>query len=83
VQQHRWLLSIVLVLTSVIGLFYYLRIISTLFASPPLTPVKERTLHPFFYVATYASLVVLMCLLGWLGVYPGFIVENVRAFLSF
>jgi NADH-quinone oxidoreductase subunit N len=83
VQQHRWLLTIVLVLTSVIGLFYYLRIITTLFSSPPLTPVKERTLHPFFYVATYASLVVLMCLLGWLGVYPGFIVENVRAFLSF
>ncbi|MBO9204526.1 MULTISPECIES: NADH-quinone oxidoreductase subunit N [Niastella] len=83
VQQHNWLLAIVLVLTSVVGLFYYLRIISTLFASPPLTPVKERTLHPFFYAATYASLVVLMCLLGWLGVYPGFIVENVRTFLSF
>jgi NADH-quinone oxidoreductase subunit N len=77
-----WLLAIVLVLTSVIGLYYYLRIISTLFAAPPLTPAKERTLHPFFYAATYASLVVLMCLLAWLGVYPGFIVENVREFLN-
>jgi NADH-quinone oxidoreductase subunit N len=82
VQQHMWLLAVVLVLTSVIGLYYYLRIISTLFAAPPLTPVKERTLHPFFYAATYASLVVLMCLLGWLGVYPGFIVDNVREFLN-
>jgi len=81
VQQHQWLLAVVLVLTSVIGLFYYLRIISTLFAASPLTPAKERTLHPFFYVATYASLVVLMCLLAWLGVFPGFVVDNVREFL--
>jgi NADH-quinone oxidoreductase subunit N len=82
VQEHKWLLAVVLVLTSVIGLFYYLRIISTLFAAPPLIPVKERSLHPFFYFATYTSLVVLMCLLAWIGVYPGFIVENVREFLN-
>ena len=33
VQQQLWLLLIVLVLTSVIGLYYYLRIISTMFAA--------------------------------------------------
>lgn len=82
VQQNMWLLAIVLVLSSVIGLYYYLRIISTLFAAPPLTPAKERTLHPFFYAATYASLVVLMVLLAWLGIFPGFIVDNVQAFLK-
>lgn len=81
VQQHMWLLAVVLVLTSVIGLYYYLRIISTLFAAPPLSPVKEKSLHPFFYAATYASLVVLMFLLAWLGVFPGFIVDNVKEFL--
>jgi NADH-quinone oxidoreductase subunit N len=81
VQQHMWLLAVVLVLTSVIGLYYYLRIISTLFAAPPLSPVKEKSLHPFFYAATYASLVVLMFLLAWIGIFPGFIVENVQEFL--
>ncbi len=81
VQQNMWLLAVVLVLSSVIGLYYYLRIISTLFAAPPVTPVKEKSLHPFFYAATYTSLVVLMCLLAWLGVFPGFIVDNVREFL--
>lgn len=35
VHQELWLPVIVLVLTSVIGLYYYLRIISTLFASSP------------------------------------------------
>lgn len=82
VQQHMWLLAVVLALSSVIGLYYYLRIISTLFAAPPLTPVKERTLHPFFYAATYTSLVVLMFLLGYLGVFPGFVVDTVAAFLK-
>jgi NADH-quinone oxidoreductase subunit N len=81
IQQNMWLLVIVLVLTSVIGLYYYLRIISMMFASPQLTTVKERTLHPFFYFATYTSLVVLMVLLCWLGIFPGFVVENVREFL--
>lgn len=81
VQQHMWLLAVVLVLTSVIGLYYYLRIISTLFATPPLSPVKEKSLHPFFYAATYASLVVLMFLLAWIGIFPGFIVDNVQEFL--
>jgi NADH-quinone oxidoreductase subunit N len=82
VQQHMWLLAVVLVLSSVIGLFYYLRIISTLFAAPPLIPVKERTLHLFFYVVTYTSLVVLMFLLGYLGVFPGFVVDTVATFLK-
>lgn len=81
IQQHLWFPVIVLVVTSVIGLYYYLRILSALFAAPQLTSVKERSLHPFFYFATYASLVVLMVLLLWLGVLPGFIVENVREFL--
>ncbi|WP_207513803.1 NADH-quinone oxidoreductase subunit N [Longitalea luteola] len=81
VQQHMWLLAVVLVLTSVIGLYYYLRIISTLFASPPLSPAKEKSLHPLFYAATYTSLVVLMFLLAWLGIFPGFIIDNVQEFL--
>ena len=35
VNHHLWLPVIVLVLSSVIGLYYYLRIISTLFAQSP------------------------------------------------
>ncbi len=81
VRQHLWLPVIVLVLTSIIGLYYYLRIISALFADSPPREIKERTLHPFFYLATYATLIVLMCLLCWLGIFPGKIVEGVREFL--
>jgi len=81
VQQHLWLPVIVLVLTSVIGLYYYLRVISAIFSEPLTTEIKEKTLHPFFYMATYATLVVLMFLLCLLGIFPGRVVEGVRAFL--
>lgn len=81
VQQQLWLPVIVLVLTSVIGLYYYLRIISTLFAAPLSTSVKEKTLHPFFYVATYATLAVLMCLLLWLGIFPRIAIKSIQEFL--
>ena len=81
VQQQLWLPIIVLVLTSVIGLYYYLRIISTLFATPLSEPAKERTLHPFFYFATYATLTILMCLLLWLGVFPRIAVKSIQDFL--
>jgi NADH-quinone oxidoreductase subunit N len=81
VQQHLWLPVIVLVLTSVIGLYYYLRVISTLFASSPAVEAKEKTLHPFFYISTYAVLVVLMVALFWLGIFPGVVIQNIREFL--
>ena len=81
VQQRLWLPVIVLVLTSIIGLYYYLRVISVLFAASPSTEIKEKTLHPFFYIATYATLVVLMLLLCLLGILPGGVVEGVREFL--
>ncbi|MEJ7740560.1 MAG: NADH-quinone oxidoreductase subunit N [Chitinophagaceae bacterium] len=81
VQQQMWLPVAVLVLTSVIGLYYYLRIITTLFTDSGSIQTKDKSLHPFFYVATYASLIVLVILLCWLGVFPGMVVETVRQLL--
>lgn len=81
VQQQLWLPVIVLVLTSVVGLYYYLRIISTLFAGDLSASVKDKTLHPFFYFATYATLTMLMCLLLWLGVFPRMAVKSIQDFL--
>jgi NADH-quinone oxidoreductase subunit N len=81
VQQHLWLPVIVLVLTSVIGLYYYLRIISTLFAAAPPAEPTVKSLHPFFYFSTYATLIIMMFLLFGLGIFPGFLVSAVRQFL--
>jgi NADH-quinone oxidoreductase subunit N len=76
-----WLPVIVLVLTSVIGLYYYLRIISTLFAQSPPAELRPKSLHPFFNFATYATLIVLMILICVLGVFPGPAIEGIRQFL--
>jgi NADH-quinone oxidoreductase subunit N len=81
VRLHLWLPVIVLVLTSVIGLYYYLRVISILFEGSLSPEIKERTLHPFFYTATYATLAALLLLLCLLGIFPGRIVEGIREYL--
>jgi NADH-quinone oxidoreductase subunit N len=81
VQQHLWFPVIVLVVTSVIGLYYYLRIISTLFAESPAAVPKEKTLNPFFYAATYAALIALAFILLGVGIFPGMVIETIKQFL--
>jgi NADH-quinone oxidoreductase subunit N len=82
VHQRLWLPVIMLVVTSVIGLYYYLRIITTLFGAAPAAVPKEKTLNQFFYTAMYATLVVLALILFWLGISPSMIIESVREFLA-
>jgi len=81
VGQQLWFPVIMLVLTSVIGLYYYLRVISTLFAESPAAIVKEKTLNPFFYMATYAVLIVLALLLIGVGIFPNLVIEEIKQFL--
>jgi NADH-quinone oxidoreductase subunit N len=61
-----WALIIILVLTSVAGLFYYLRIVVTLYSDPPehLARIPAIPKGGLFVVA------VLTILLIWFGVYP-------------
>jgi len=60
-----WPWIIILVVTSVAGLFYYLRIVVMLYSAAPenATPVQKVSLPRF-------TLVVLTILLIWVGVYP-------------
>lgn len=82
VQEGLWFPVVMLVVTSVIGLYYYLRIITTLFSPSPAAIAKEKTLNRFFYTAMYATLVVLAFLLFWLGISPTMIIDSVREFLA-
>jgi NADH-quinone oxidoreductase subunit N len=80
VGSGLWLLVSVLVATSAIGLFYYLRIIITLYKrvaeeeSPAMT---ERTT-----VAGGAVLAALAALLLWLGIYPSAFIEMIQAIIG-
>ena len=69
IQARFWLPALMLVLGSVIGLFYYLRIITRMFSSP--LDVGERpSAHPVFYLLSSATLSVLSLLIIWFGIYP-------------
>lgn len=62
-----WLLVIVLVINSAIGLFYYLRIIVAVYAHPE-AETAARTVLSLSGKAVLAGLTILLI---WLGVYPG------------
>jgi len=72
-----WALILILVISSVIGLFYYLRIVATLYARrPEAAPHAE----PYSTAGSYV-LVVLTILLVWLGVYPASLLKVIRTVL--
>ncbi|MEI6946533.1 NADH-quinone oxidoreductase subunit N [Paraflavisolibacter sp. H34] len=85
VRVQQWLPVVALVLTSVLGVYYYLRVISVLFGEAPagLAVSKEKVLHPFFYFATFASLLALTFMLLYMGIFPGSVINGIRLFLLF
>ncbi len=76
-----WALILILVITSAIGLFYYLRIVVTLYAQPA---ASDRAHEPIPRRAPAAILVLaaLTVILVWLGVYPAPLLIEIRAAIS-
>jgi NADH-quinone oxidoreductase subunit N len=77
-----WTLVLVLIVTSVIGLFYYLRIVVALYATPepavasaisPAQPISSVSL------SAHGILWILTALLIWFGVYPQLLLELIRS----
>jgi len=73
----NWALVLILVITSVIGLFYYLRIVVTMFAPVPEEISVPTSLHPGSYV-----LIALTVLLLWFGIYPGLLLNIIKTALT-
>jgi NADH-quinone oxidoreductase subunit N len=78
VQASLWTLVFVLVAASIVGLFYYLRIVAAMFAEAPANPPPAAAA-----VAPTAGLLLgaLSVLVVLLGVYPGPIVALIRSLL--
>jgi NADH-quinone oxidoreductase subunit N len=72
-----WALLLVLVVTSVIGLFYYLRIVMVLYQQPA---GSDRNHQPVPRRAPAATLVLaaLTVILVWLGVYPTLLIKVIQ-----
>jgi NADH-quinone oxidoreductase subunit N len=75
VEAARWGLVLTLVVTSTIGLFYYLRIVGALFARPSEAP----SLAPPLPTAGCLMLGVLVVLLLWLGVLPASFIHLIHS----
>jgi NADH-quinone oxidoreductase subunit N len=71
VQSSLWLLLIVLVVASVIGVFYYMRVVITMFRRPEEMALPEFTLAaaPFTNVEGVVLAVLALLVVG-LGLYP-------------
>ncbi|PJJ74972.1 NADH dehydrogenase subunit N [Thermoflavifilum aggregans] len=74
VYSTQWLLVIVLILSSVIGLFYYLRVVIQLFSRPEM-PVSYPA-SPYA-ISTGLAFLVLFILLIWFGIAPGHLIDQI------
>jgi len=76
--SSAWLLMFFLVITSVAGLFYYLRIVMTLYASPTTDAIPTRRLS----AASAVLLSGLAAVLIWFGVYSAPLLNLIHAVMS-
>lgn len=77
VDSSLWLLVLVLIGTSVMGLFYYLRLVAAMFKSPETHRERLRT-KSAGYAAAAVVLGTLTVLVIWLGLYPSPLIELIQ-----
>ncbi|RDV14208.1 NADH-quinone oxidoreductase subunit N [Pontibacter diazotrophicus] len=82
VNTQLWLPVAILVLNSVIGLYYYIKIIAVMFQQPEAAMEPRRQLRPSIYVASMGTLTVLALLLIGIGVYPTALINLITTLLN-
>ncbi|MGB3344456.1 MAG: NADH-quinone oxidoreductase subunit N [Aequorivita sp.] len=85
VGQAQWLLVITLVIGSVIGLYYYLRLIVVMMhpekdVVPVTHPVKKDDTGPSSILAGGLAIMLLTIFVIWLGTYPSWLLELINDF---
>ena len=75
VGSMLWLLVIILLVNSAIGLFYYLRVIAVMYVRDPESGTTARA----GLLASGLVLAALLVVLVWLGVYPTPVLEMIQA----
>ena len=78
-SSELWVLIVTLALSSVIGLFYYLRIIFSLYTRPSGDQMPSL---PLISITGSVFLAVLTLLLLWIGIYPGPLMEGIKSVLG-
>jgi len=79
VSSSLWLLVLVLAISSVIGLFYYIKIIAAMFDKA--AGSETLALRPRLYLINLITLFVISALMIWYGIYPQGLIERIQDFL--
>jgi NADH-quinone oxidoreductase subunit N len=83
VNTGQWLLVVMLVLNSVIGLYYYIKLIAAMFEQQTDEQKKSiEELHPYFYIVSGITMAMLTATLLWIGVFPNGMVTFIRAMMT-
>lgn len=81
IEAKQWLLIFTLIFTSIVSLFYYLRIIVSMFSSGDKVISEVYQLHPGYYYINGLLLTALTISLIIIGVYPQRIIAFLETFL--
>ncbi|HWB87153.1 MAG TPA: NADH-quinone oxidoreductase subunit N [Bryobacteraceae bacterium] len=84
-SSAQWALIVILVVTSAIGLYYYLRIVVALYSRPagePATPAEASPRLASLAPAGSVVLVILTIALVWFGTYPAPLLDVIRRALA-
>jgi NADH-quinone oxidoreductase subunit N len=84
VRASLWLPVVVLVISSVIGLYYYLRIIVAMFSQTKTEEVSgaKAPLSPLISLGGGVALAGLLLFLIWFGVYPSGLIQIIRGMVG-
>lgn len=82
-SSSTWALILILVVTSVIGLFYYLRIVVAIYSDLPSGAAHAQLTPASLSTVGYCTLVVLAIVLVWFGVYPSQILTLIHSAVGF
>lgn len=81
VHTQHWLLVVMLALNSVVGLYYYIRIIAAMLEQHEGKPEEmPNKLTPAVYIVSSITMAALGIGLLWLGVYPSALMNIIRNF---
>ena len=82
VNTQHWLLVVTLAVNSVIGLFYYIKIIAVIFEHHEGEEAFSTRLQPTSYIVSGVTMAILALLLLWLGAYPEGMMTLIRTFAT-
>ena len=82
VNAQEWLLVVTLAVNSVIGLFYYIKIIAIMFEHHEGEKEPAAMLRPVSYIVSGVTMAILALLLLWLGAYPEGMMTLIRNFAT-